>query len=133
VSGIGAVVVPGTVRDSLHILDGLLDLDAGPRPEILATDTGSYSDQMFGLFSLLGYRFSLRLADLPDQRFWRIDPHADYGPLDPVAGRNRVNLVLITANWLGTEYVRQPSQFRPRSRCVSNGPRRRGPQATVSG
>lgn len=29
VAGIGAVVVPGTVRDSLHILDGLLDLDGG--------------------------------------------------------------------------------------------------------
>lgn len=29
VAGLGAVVVPGTVRDSLHILDGLLDLDGG--------------------------------------------------------------------------------------------------------
>ncbi|TDW26979.1 Tn3 family transposase [Cryobacterium psychrophilum] len=99
VAGLGAVVVPGTVRDSLHILDGLLDLDVGQRPEMVATDTASYSDQIFGLFTLLGYRFSPRLAGLPDQRFWRIGTTADYGQLNAVAGRNRINLDLITANW----------------------------------
>ncbi len=98
VAGLGAVVVPGTVRDSLHILDGLLDLDGGQRPEMVATDTASYSDQVFGLFTLLGYRFSPRLAGLPNQRFWRIGTTADYGQLNAVAGRNRINLDLITAN-----------------------------------
>lgn len=99
VAGLGAIVVPGTVRDSLHVLDGLLDLDGGERPEMVATDTASYSDQIFGLFTLLGYRFSPRLAGLPDQRFWRIDTTADYGQLNAVAGRNRINLGLITASW----------------------------------
>ena len=28
------------------------------------TDTGAYSDVVFGLFRLLGYRFSPRLADV---------------------------------------------------------------------
>ena len=58
VAGIGAVVVPGTMRDSLHILDTLLNLDGGPRPDTVATDTASYSDIVFGLFRMLGYRFS---------------------------------------------------------------------------
>lgn len=66
---------------------------------MIATDSASYSDQIFGLFALLGYRFSPRLADLPDQRFWRIDQTADYGPLDAVVGRNRINMSLIAANW----------------------------------
>lgn len=48
---------------------------------------------------MLGYRFSPRLAGLPDQRFWRIDTTADYGRLNAVAGRNRINMDLITANW----------------------------------
>lgn len=98
VLGISAVVVPGTVRDSLYILDALLDVDAGPRPEQVVTDTASYSDQVFGLFRLLGFQFSPRLADLPDQRWWRIDPAADYGPLNSVA-RQKVNLGLIADNW----------------------------------
>jgi len=99
VAGISAVVVPGTVRDSLHILDGLLNLDGGPRPEMIASDNASYSDQVFGLFSLLGYRFSPRLADLPDQRIWTIDRTTSYGPLDHVIRRNRINTALIEENW----------------------------------
>jgi hypothetical protein len=69
VAGIGQMVVPGTPRDSLHILDILLNLDAGARPEMVATDNASYSDMVFGLFSLLGYNFSPRFRDLADQRF----------------------------------------------------------------
>ncbi|MDQ6899618.1 MAG: Tn3 family transposase, partial [Candidatus Dormibacteraeota bacterium] len=84
-SGLGAVVVPGTVRDSLYILDTLLNVDVGSRPEMVVTDTASYSDMVFGLFRLLGYQFSPRLADLSDTRFWRIDRQADYGPLNALA------------------------------------------------
>ncbi len=71
VAGIGAKVVPGTPRDSLHILDVLLNLDAGPKPDLIATDEASYSDIVFGIFGLLGYRFSPRLADIGDARYWR--------------------------------------------------------------
>jgi Tn3 transposase DDE domain len=101
VAGIGQMVVPGTPRDSLHILDTLLNLDAGPKPEVVTTDTASYSDMIFGLFALLGYQFSPRFADLPDQRYWRaplpdrlpdgIELSTDqaaitgYGPLEPIA------------------------------------------------
>lgn len=42
VAGIGQMVVPGTPRDSLHILDALLNLDAGVKPEMVATDNASY-------------------------------------------------------------------------------------------
>jgi hypothetical protein len=43
VMGIGALVVPGTVRDSLFILDALLNLDGGVKPEMIATDHAAYS------------------------------------------------------------------------------------------
>jgi TnpA family transposase len=97
-AGLGAVVVPGTVRDSLYILDTLLSVNADYRPEMVVTDTASYSDMVFGLFRLLGYQFSPRLADLSDTRFWRIDRQADYGPLNAVA-RSRVNLAKISEAW----------------------------------
>lgn len=98
-AGLHAIVVPGTLRDSLVTLDGLLELDppraGGP---MIITDQASYSDQVFGLYWLLGYQFSPRPAGLPDQRFWRLARDADYGPLDGLA-RNRINLQLITAHW----------------------------------
>ena len=99
-SGLHAIVVPGTLCDSLMILDGLLELqppgDGGPT--MIITDQASYSDQIFGLFWLLGYQFSPRPAGLPDQRFWRLGRHADYGPLDRLA-RHRINIKLIIEQW----------------------------------
>lgn len=53
---------------------------------------------MFGLFRLLGYRFSPRLADIGGTRFWRIDPQADYGAFNAVA-KSRVRTALIAQHW----------------------------------
>ncbi|WP_196844479.1 MULTISPECIES: Tn3 family transposase [unclassified Cryobacterium] len=102
VAGIGAVVVTGTMRDSLHVLDVILNRDGGPAPEMIATDTASYSDIVFGLFRLLGYQFSPRVADMPDQRLWRLTPPgapvADYGILGPVA-RNKLSFKRMEPYW----------------------------------
>jgi len=101
-AGLGAIIVTGTVRDSLYVLDTLLNLDAGPKPEMVATDTASYSDIVFGLFRLLGYRFSPPIADLGGAGFCRADlpgqPAGDYRPLNAIA-RNKVNLDRIATHW----------------------------------
>ena len=102
VAGIGGVVVTGTMRDALHVLDVILGRDGGPPPQMIATDTASYSDIVFGLFRLLGYQFSPRLADLPDQRLWRLTlpgaPRVDYGPMNDVA-RHHLSFDKIRAQW----------------------------------
>ena len=67
-------LIPGTQRDSLHVLDGLLANQTGIRPEMVSTDTAGASEIVFALAWALGYRWAPRLADLPDQRLWRIDP-----------------------------------------------------------
>jgi TnpA family transposase len=68
---------PGTTRDSLFILDALHRLDAREQPEILTTDTASYSDIVFGLFAICGYQFALRISDIGDAQQWWIDPTED--------------------------------------------------------
>jgi TnpA family transposase len=90
--------VPGTLRDSLVLLAVVLEQQTELQPTQIMTDTGAYSDVVFGLFRLLGYRFNPRLADIGGTRFWRIDPKADYGQLNWIA-RQRVNLQLIAAHW----------------------------------
>ncbi len=96
--GFFGFVVPGTLRDSMVILDGLLEQHTSLRPTTLVTDSASYSDIVFGLFMLLGYRFSPRLADLGETRFYRINSSANYGPLNAIA-RYRINTDLIARNW----------------------------------
>ena len=97
-SGLKAEVVPGTLRDSLVILALLLEQETELEPLQIMTDTAAYSDAIFGLFWLLGYQFSPRLADIGGVRLWRIDRNADYGELGQIA-RGTVNVGLIRDNW----------------------------------
>ncbi|MBZ9753339.1 Tn3 family transposase, partial [Deinococcus sp. HMF7604] len=97
-TGFHGIVIPGTLRDSLYILAGLLEQQTRLDPREIMADTHGSSDVVFGLFSLLGYQFSPRLADLPDQRFWRLDREADYGALNDLS-RHIVNERLIAAHW----------------------------------
>jgi len=97
-SGIHGIVIPGTLHDSPYVLDGLLEQQTSLRPTQLMTDTAGYSDIVFGLFWLLGYQFSPRLADLGESRFWRMDRTADYDALNGLA-RHYIKSPLISQNW----------------------------------
>jgi TnpA family transposase len=96
--GLAGRVVSGAPRDSLHMLDVIFCQDHGQRPDVLVADSGSYSDLVFGLSSLLDIEYRPELADLPDQRTWRIDKDADYGPLN-TAARGRIDLERIRRHW----------------------------------
>jgi TnpA family transposase len=76
----------------------VLEQETELQPTQIMTDTGAYSDVIFGLFRLLGYRFSPRLADIGGTRFWRIDRDADYGLLNNIS-RQRINMELIAKHW----------------------------------
>jgi TnpA family transposase len=97
-TGLNAITVPGTLRDSLVLLAVVLEQQTELQPTHIMTDTGAYSDVVFGLFRLLGYRFSPRLADIGGTRFWRVDPQADYGELNALA-RQRASFDRVTPHW----------------------------------
>jgi TnpA family transposase len=97
-TGFHGIVIPGTLRDSLFILAGLLEQQTRLDPREIMSDTHGSSDVVFGLFSLLGYRFSPRLADLQNQRFWRMEKNADYGVLGDLS-RHTINQRLIADHW----------------------------------
>jgi len=96
--GVAGMVLSGTPRDSLYAVDLMYRRDGGPRPEVFISDTGSYSDMVFGLLRLLGVAYRPELADLPDQKLWRADPTADYGPLDRAA-RGKIDLSRVNRHW----------------------------------
>jgi len=97
-TGFHGIVIPGTLRDSLFLLAGLLEQQTSLQPQEIMTDNAGYSDVVFGLFWLLGYQFSPRLADIGEARYWRIDPTADYGALNGIA-KNQINTALIATHW----------------------------------
>lgn len=66
--GIGSKVVSGTDRDCLHALDVVFASGQARRADVIVTDTGSYSDLVFGLAHLTDREYRPALADLPDQK-----------------------------------------------------------------
>jgi hypothetical protein len=53
-TGLNAIVIPGTLRDSLFLLSVVLEQQTELNPTEIMTDTGAYTDVVFGLFWLLG-------------------------------------------------------------------------------
>lgn len=97
-TGFHGIVIPGTLRDSIFVLEGLLEQQTGLNPVEIMTDSAGASDIIFGLFWLLGYQFSPRLADAGEAVFWRNDKNAHYGALDELA-RGCVELPRIENHW----------------------------------
>ena len=78
-TGFHGIVIPGTLKDSIYILEGLLEQQTSLQIAELMADTAGVSNLIFGLFWLLGYQFSPRLADICETTLCRIDPNTDYG------------------------------------------------------
>lgn len=97
-SGFHGIIVPGTLRDSIFVLEGLLEQQTGLTLVEVMTDTAGASDMVFGLFWLLGYQFSPRLADASESVSWRVDKCANYGILDELA-HSCVNTLKIGQHW----------------------------------
>jgi TnpA family transposase len=97
-TGFNAIVVPGTLRDCLVLLAFVFEQQTKLTPTQIMTDTGVYSDVVFGLLQLLGYQFCPRLADMGGARLWRIDPTADAGPLNRIA-RHKIKMDLMARHW----------------------------------
>ena len=97
-TGLNGLCVPGTLKDSLHLLDVVTQQQTKLIPHEVMVDTAGTSDIIFALFWLLGYQLSPRLADIGSTRLWRIDPKADYGVLDDIA-KSKASLKLTIKHW----------------------------------
>jgi TnpA family transposase len=60
-------VINATVRDATHVLDGLRSHESDWRIEEHDTDTAGFTDHVFALMHLLGFRFAPRIRDLRDE------------------------------------------------------------------
>src|SRR3954470_12291353 len=63
-TGLHGITVPGTLRDSLTLLSVVLEQQTELQPAEIMSDTGAYTDTIFGIFHLLGFQFSPRFAEV---------------------------------------------------------------------
>jgi TnpA family transposase len=91
-------LINATVRDATHVLDGLLYHESDLRIEEHYTDTAGFTDHVFGLCHLLGFRFAPRIRNIGDTKLFAIEKPACYATLAPLIG-GTVNTKQIAAHW----------------------------------
>lgn len=82
----------------MHVIDGLLHHETDLAIEEHYTDTAGYTDQVFGLTHLLGFRFAPRLRDLSDSKLYTIGKSSDFPKLEKLL-RGQINLKIIQENY----------------------------------
>jgi TnpA family transposase len=85
------------VRDATYVLDGLL-YHSDLRIEEHYTDTAGFTDHVFAMMHLLGFRFAPRIRDLADKRLFMPGKQADYPALAALFG-GTTNTKNIRAHW----------------------------------
>ena len=91
-------VVNVGVRDSTYVLDGLLYHESDLRIEEHYTDTAGFTDHVFGLMHLLGFRFAPRIRDLGDTKLFIPKSETAYPKLKPMIG-GKLNIKQIRDHW----------------------------------
>jgi TnpA family transposase len=91
-------VVNVGIRDSTYVLDGLLHHESDLRIEEHYTDTAGFTDHVFALMHLLGFRFAPRIRDLCDTKLYLPNGKIRYEALNPMIG-GTINLKAIRTHW----------------------------------
>ncbi|MEK4924924.1 Tn3 family transposase [Cytobacillus sp. FSL R5-0569] len=91
-------VINTNARDAVHVIDGLLHHESDLSTEEHYTDTAGYTDQIFGLTHLLGFRFAPRLRDLSDSKLYVIGKPRDFSKLENLL-RGQINMKVIRENY----------------------------------
>ena len=79
-------MINAAVRDATHVLDGLLYHESDLRIEEHYTDTAGFTDHVFALCHLLGFRFAPRIRDLADKRLYIPGKASQWPTLSPLIG-----------------------------------------------
>lgn len=93
-----AKVINTNARDAVHVIDGLLHHESDLAIEEHYTDTAGYTDQVFGLSHLLGFRFAPRLRDISDAKLYTISSPKDFPNIKGIL-RGKINTKVIKENF----------------------------------
>jgi TnpA family transposase len=91
-------VVNVGVRDSTYVLDGLLYHESDLKIEEHYTDTAGFTDHVFALMHLLGYRFAPRIRDLGEIKLYLPQSANSCSALKSMIG-GTINSKLIRTHW----------------------------------
>jgi TnpA family transposase len=97
-SRFGIGIINTNSRDAIHIVNILLNHKTELEIEEHYTDTAGYTDQVFGLTHLLGFRFAPRLRNISDCKLYYIEKKEDFKNIQEVI-KGKINTKIIKENY----------------------------------
>lgn len=91
-------VINTNARDAVHVIDGLLYHETDLNIEEHYTDTAGYTDQVFGLSHLLGFKFAPRIRDISELKLYCIEKASSYTKIEKILN-GRINTKIIQENF----------------------------------
>lgn len=85
-------------RDATYVLDGLLYHESDLAIQEHYTDTAGFTDHLFALMNLLGYRFAPRIRNISETRLYTPTNNSELPTLDPLIGGS-INTKTIALHW----------------------------------
>ncbi|MCX8454842.1 Tn3 family transposase [Paenarthrobacter ureafaciens] len=85
-------------RDATYVLDGLLYHESDLAIQEHYTDTAGFTDHLFALMHLLGYRFAPRIRNIGDTRLYTPTSGQEHSTLAPLIGGS-INTKTIALHW----------------------------------
>jgi TnpA family transposase len=91
-------VISANKRDATYVLDGLLYHESDLNIEEHYTDTHGYTEHVFALCALLGFKFAPRIRGITDSRLFLPDGFSGYSTLESMIG-GTINRKHLEAHW----------------------------------
>lgn len=87
------------IRDSTYVLDGLWYHESDMKIDEHYTDTAGFTDHVFALMHLLGFRFAPRIRDLKDTKLFMIKSEPSHDALKSMISTEKINIKAIRSHW----------------------------------
>jgi TnpA family transposase len=91
-------VISTNDREALYVIDALCHHESDLHIQEHYTDTAGFTDHVFALTALLGFRFAPRIADALSRKLYLLEEMEDYGTLKTLLFGS-VNRKLIVDQW----------------------------------
>jgi TnpA family transposase len=91
-------VINTNARDAVHVIDGLLYHETELCIAEHYTDTAGYTEQVFALSHLLGYRFAPRIRDIDDVKLYALSKSTGYENIASIL-QGKINANIIRDNY----------------------------------
>jgi len=91
-------VINTNARDAVHVIDGLLYHETELCIDEHYTDTAGYTDQVFGLSHILGFRFAPRIRDISELKLYSFAKPSDYPKIENII-KGKINTKIIYENY----------------------------------